>query len=208
MQETPDTQSDPWVGAIPWRTAWQPSPVFWPGESHGQRSLAGYSLQGRKHNWSDLAHPQEPKWDEYSSKRTDCDSSRWELWTPNLSDLSPTPGDWSYPSCRRRKMNQVVSFYFKCGLSQWGDSHQQRNRSHEERPRETHLGNTKGTWDAGCLPCLWKMTPILNLSRNLVTYFFPIFGLMSFYFFISWSIYYYESLLKYSWFIILYSFQV
>ena len=34
---------DPWVGKIPWRKAWQPTPVFMPGESHGQRSLAGYS---------------------------------------------------------------------------------------------------------------------------------------------------------------------
>ena len=39
---------DPWVGKIPWRRAWQPTPVFLPGESHGQRSLAGYSPQGRK----------------------------------------------------------------------------------------------------------------------------------------------------------------
>ena len=30
---------DPWVGKILWRTAWQPTPVFLPGESHGQRSL-------------------------------------------------------------------------------------------------------------------------------------------------------------------------
>ena len=29
----------PWVGKVPWRSAWQPTPVFWPGESHGQRSL-------------------------------------------------------------------------------------------------------------------------------------------------------------------------
>ena len=35
--------SDPWVGKIPWRRAWQPTPVLLPGESHGQRSLAGYS---------------------------------------------------------------------------------------------------------------------------------------------------------------------
>ena len=28
---------DPWVGKIPWRRAWQPTPVFLPGESHGQR---------------------------------------------------------------------------------------------------------------------------------------------------------------------------
>ena len=32
---------DPWVGKIPWKRAWQPTPVFLPGESHGQRSLAG-----------------------------------------------------------------------------------------------------------------------------------------------------------------------
>ena len=34
---------DPWVRKIPWRKKWQPTPVFLPGESHGQRSLAGYS---------------------------------------------------------------------------------------------------------------------------------------------------------------------
>ena len=31
------------VRKIPWRRKWQPTPVFLPGESHGQRSLAGYS---------------------------------------------------------------------------------------------------------------------------------------------------------------------
>jgi len=39
---------DPWVGQIPWRRAWQPSPVFLPGESHGQRSLVDYSPWGHK----------------------------------------------------------------------------------------------------------------------------------------------------------------
>ena len=34
---------DPWVWKIPWRRTWQPIPVFSPRESHGQRSLAGYS---------------------------------------------------------------------------------------------------------------------------------------------------------------------
>ena len=38
----------PWVQKIPWRRAWQPTPVFLPGESHRQRSLAGYRLQGCK----------------------------------------------------------------------------------------------------------------------------------------------------------------
>ena len=33
----------PWVGKIPWRRQWQLTPVSVPGESHGQKSLAGYS---------------------------------------------------------------------------------------------------------------------------------------------------------------------
>ena len=37
---------DPSVRKIPWRRAWQPTPVFLPGEFLGQRSLTGYSSQG------------------------------------------------------------------------------------------------------------------------------------------------------------------
>ena len=39
---------NPWVGNIPWRRAWQPTPVFLPGEFHGQWSLVGYGPQGHK----------------------------------------------------------------------------------------------------------------------------------------------------------------
>ena len=39
---------DPWVGEIPWRRKWQSTPVLLPGKSHGQKSLAGCSLWGRK----------------------------------------------------------------------------------------------------------------------------------------------------------------
>ena len=45
MQET---RFDPWVRKIPWRRKWQPSPVLLPGESHGWRSLVGYSPWGHK----------------------------------------------------------------------------------------------------------------------------------------------------------------
>ena len=34
---------NPWIGKIPWRRAWQLTPVFLPGESHGQRTLEGCS---------------------------------------------------------------------------------------------------------------------------------------------------------------------
>ena len=38
----------PGVRKIPWSRKWQPAPVFLPGESHGKRSLAGYSLYGHE----------------------------------------------------------------------------------------------------------------------------------------------------------------
>ena len=47
MQETGD-QLDPWVGTIPWRRGWQPTPEYLPGESHERQSLAGYSPQSCK----------------------------------------------------------------------------------------------------------------------------------------------------------------
>ena len=37
------TGFNPWVRKIPWRRKWQSTPVFLPEESHGQRSLVGYS---------------------------------------------------------------------------------------------------------------------------------------------------------------------
>ena len=48
VQETKRQGFDPCIGNLPWRRAWQPSPVFLPGESHGERSLVGYSPWGRK----------------------------------------------------------------------------------------------------------------------------------------------------------------
>ena len=43
-----ETWVHPWFRKIPWRRNYQPTPVFLPGESHGQRSLVGYSLHGPK----------------------------------------------------------------------------------------------------------------------------------------------------------------
>ena len=46
---------NPWVRKMPWRNKWQPTPVFLPGKSHGQRSLVGYSPWGWKrvrHDWA------------------------------------------------------------------------------------------------------------------------------------------------------------
>ena len=52
VKNTPANAGDssliPWVRKIPWRRKWQCTPVFLPGKSHGQRSLAGYSPQSCK----------------------------------------------------------------------------------------------------------------------------------------------------------------
>ena len=42
-RDTRDVGLDPWVGKISWSRKWQPTLVFLPGESHGQRGLASYS---------------------------------------------------------------------------------------------------------------------------------------------------------------------
>jgi len=59
MQET---GFDPWVRKTPCRRKWQPTPAFLVGESHGQRSLVGYSPEGCKESdmteWQS-AHTQE-----------------------------------------------------------------------------------------------------------------------------------------------------
>ena len=52
--------SFPCIWKIPWRKAWLPTPVFLPGESHGQRRLVGYSPCGHKESdttqWLTLSH--------------------------------------------------------------------------------------------------------------------------------------------------------
>ena len=47
-EETLEMQFIPQVGKMPWRRKWEPTPVILPGESYGQRSLAGYSPWGCK----------------------------------------------------------------------------------------------------------------------------------------------------------------
>ena len=50
---------NPWVRKITWTRKWQPTPVFLPGKSHGQRSPEGYSPQGHKElDMTEHAHTQ------------------------------------------------------------------------------------------------------------------------------------------------------
>ena len=80
----------PWVRKIPWRRAWEATPVFLPGESHRKRSLAGYSPWGRKESdtteWhSTRAHAREAPYyqrDMRTSRREYTRSSyQWAPYT-------------------------------------------------------------------------------------------------------------------------------
>ena len=48
MQVTKRHGFDPWVGEIPWRRAWQPTPLFLPGEFPWTEEPVGYSPWGHK----------------------------------------------------------------------------------------------------------------------------------------------------------------
>ena len=81
---------DPWVGKILWRRAWQPTPVFLPGESHGQRSLVGDKSTGSQRvrdNWSDLAHKHACMWKVLSHVQLFMTP-----WTPWTHQATPSMG--------------------------------------------------------------------------------------------------------------------
>ena len=78
---------NPWAGKIPWRRAWQPTPLSLPGESQEQRSLAGYSPWGHKE-----LDPTKPpgKWHYLlvCAPPSPIFLSKWRLFSPSGS---PTP---------------------------------------------------------------------------------------------------------------------
>ena len=59
LQSTGDIRlgCDPCVKTLSWRRAWHPTPGFWPGESHGQRSLAGCHPRGHKSRTQTYRNP-------------------------------------------------------------------------------------------------------------------------------------------------------
>ena len=77
----------PGLGRPPWRRKWQPTPVFLPGESHGQGSLVSYSLRGgvrvRHDSETKQQHPSEdPQFHvnvKYSNSEREAKSQKWLL---------------------------------------------------------------------------------------------------------------------------------
>ena len=96
---------DPWLGKIPWRRKWQPTPALLPGESHGQRSLVGYSPWGRKEldmtEWLsvDARKPPPPP----SPNKVTCWGTGWlGLEHRNLG------GEYSSPHSQHRLLSPIL----------------------------------------------------------------------------------------------------
>ena len=77
------------MGKIPWRREWLPTPVFLPGEFHGQRSLVGYSTGVRvRHSWVtntftlSALRPYYLKWGPRSQGSTSPGNFKWRLLGP------------------------------------------------------------------------------------------------------------------------------
>ena len=80
-------------GKIPWRRSWQPTPVFLPGESHGQRNLVGYSPRGRKE--SDMT-----EWLSTQAHMLTIQSSSVQFSSSVVSDsLRPHESQHARPPC-------------------------------------------------------------------------------------------------------------
>ena len=86
------------MGKIPWRRAWQPSPVFLPGKFRGQRSLVGYSLWGHK----------------------ESDTTEWLTHTFKFfSHLSTGLRCWTSFTCPFRYIHNFFTLLYVLGVWSW-----------------------------------------------------------------------------------------
>ena len=102
--KTPPWMMEIWVGKTSWRRAWQPTPVFLRGKSHGQRSLAGYGSWGRK-EWDMTKATQVSS--VAQSCLTLCDPMDCSM--PRLPCPSPTPTVYSNPCPLSRWCHPTIS---------------------------------------------------------------------------------------------------
>ena len=83
---------NPWVGKIPWRRKWQPTPVFLPGKSHGQRSLVGSSPWGRREsNMTKQLNSSNKLGLQHQPRTKGRRSRRWSFHTSKLQPKSSGP---------------------------------------------------------------------------------------------------------------------
>ena len=91
----------PWVGKVPWRRKWQPTPVVSPEKSHGQRSLAGYSPWSHRvrHDWQHACMQQQRKESRKTEEKETSNGGLADLRQRFRPHKSPQRS-WQIPSRR------------------------------------------------------------------------------------------------------------
>ena len=89
---------NPRIRKIPWRREWQTTLVFLPGESHGQRSLVGYSPWGHKESdMTERLHftlrvsDERMKWSSHHGQQKSPKCSTWMQTKKRKKDLCLVP---------------------------------------------------------------------------------------------------------------------
>ena len=115
---------DAWVGKIPWRREWQPTPVFLPGELHGQRNLVGYSPWGRKESdmTERLTHTHTQSW---IQRELDC--------------LQHLPIAFAE---QKTKTNKKALWTFEAGFAVWLCAEDEKHWIQKQMKRKTDLDST------------------------------------------------------------------
>ena len=122
----------PLVGKIPWRRPWQPTPVFLPGESHGQRSL-GSSTQGFKE--SDMTECMRARARTHTHARTHARTphkhklnvrffpAKWEAWFLHFNKENETMkelfSESSVPVCLLWIWQYILHHHLFCWIINW-----------------------------------------------------------------------------------------
>ena len=113
-------RSNPWVRKIPWRRAWQPTPVFLPGESHGQKSLVG-------HNWVTEQQSRAVQITSINSTSSIRIVNHQKIWLASNTEQKHWPGKTQpCSSCHTQGSRGILQHYMwtgHLGLSRCSVSH-------------------------------------------------------------------------------------
>ena len=163
---------NPWSGKIPWRRAWKPTPVFLPGKSHGQRSLAGDCPWGRKESDTNeqLNKKLAPQVLMYSRLQVPIWRGSWfslKIWNICKNAVGWLPwSNYSRKSCYAHKQEAHAPAE---GLARnLGRSGSSARCSGSLGCREVYKGDHTPTWIRGKDRCLWdcQLSQVLSLFQR------------------------------------------
>ena len=132
----------PWVGKLPWRRKWKPTPVFLSGKSHGPRSLAGYSAWGRRARH--ILATKQQQWPAFWPWLVDDLSV--VSWRPAASSRGCGPENWmpgpraAVPLAGQLGLSHVVAAGFQCA---WLQKTKVRICTSLLVPRPTHISGPR-----------------------------------------------------------------